>query len=54
LTSHASAADRDQALAAGYDMHLAKPVSPGDLIRAVGKVTRAVARLPLTDESSAA
>jgi CheY-like chemotaxis protein len=37
LTGYASAADRDQALAAGYDVHLAKPVGPGDLIRAVAK-----------------
>jgi PAS domain S-box-containing protein len=54
LTSHAGAADSDQALASGYDVHLAKPVATGDLIRAVSKVSRAGARLPLTDESSAA
>jgi CheY-like chemotaxis protein len=30
LTAYATAADRDQALAAGYDLHLAKPVGPGD------------------------
>jgi len=28
---------RDQALAAGYDLHLTKPVSPSDLTHAVAK-----------------
>jgi CheY-like chemotaxis protein len=37
LTAYASAADRDQALAAGYDLHLTKPVGPSDLIHAVAK-----------------
>jgi CheY-like chemotaxis protein len=37
LTGYASAADRDQALAAGYDVHLAKPVGPADLVRRVAK-----------------
>jgi len=37
LTAYASAADRDQALAAGYDLHLTKPVGPSDLTRAAGK-----------------
>jgi CheY-like chemotaxis protein len=35
LTSYVSATDRDQALAAGYDLHLSKPVAPGDLTNAV-------------------
>jgi PAS domain S-box-containing protein len=37
LTAYASAADRDQALATGYDLHLTKPVSPGELTQAVAK-----------------
>ena len=37
LTVYATAADRDQALAAGYDLHLAKPVGPGDLTQAVSR-----------------
>jgi CheY-like chemotaxis protein len=37
LTAYASDADRDQALAAGYDLHLTKPVGPSDLARAVAK-----------------
>jgi PAS domain S-box-containing protein len=35
LTAYASAADRGQALAAGYDLHLAKPVGPSDLMTQV-------------------
>jgi hypothetical protein len=37
LTAYATTADRDQALAAGYDLHLAKPVGPKDLTQAVSK-----------------
>jgi CheY-like chemotaxis protein len=33
LTAFASGADRDRALAHGFEAHLAKPVSPGDLTR---------------------
>jgi PAS domain S-box-containing protein len=38
LTAFASANDREQALAAGYDMHLSKPVHQRDLTRAIAKV----------------
>jgi CheY-like chemotaxis protein len=38
VTAYARAADREQALAAGYDGHLAKPVDPADLIRAIAKL----------------
>ena len=41
LTAYASDADRDQALAAGYDLHLRKPVGPSDLARAVAKFRNA-------------
>jgi PAS domain S-box-containing protein len=37
LTAYASATDRDQALAAGYDLHLTKPVSPSELTQAVNR-----------------
>jgi CheY-like chemotaxis protein len=41
LTAYASAADRDQALSVGYDLHLAEPVGPTDLTHAVAKLRRA-------------
>lgn len=33
VTAHASARDRERAMAAGYDGHLAKPLDPGELAR---------------------
>jgi PAS domain S-box-containing protein len=38
LTGYASAADRDQTLTAGYDVHLAKPVGATQLADAVAKL----------------
>jgi DNA-binding response OmpR family regulator len=38
VSAHASAASREQALAAGFDMFLVKPVHPGELVKAVGKL----------------
>jgi CheY-like chemotaxis protein len=35
LTAYAREADRDMALAAGFQVHLAKPVGPRDLVEAV-------------------
>lgn len=40
ITAYVSVEDRDRALAAGYGMHLAKPVEPAELARAVAQVTR--------------
>jgi PAS domain S-box-containing protein len=40
VTAYASPRDRDQALAAGYDGHVAKPVNPAELARVVARVTR--------------
>ena len=40
LTAFASRADREQALALGFEEHLAKPVSPADLTRAAAWVLR--------------
>ena len=38
VTAHARQAERDQAFAAGFQQHLAKPVEPGDLARAVDQL----------------
>jgi CheY-like chemotaxis protein len=35
LTAYATVQDRNRALAAGFDLHLPKPVEPSDLLRAV-------------------
>jgi PAS domain S-box-containing protein len=40
VTAYASPSDRDQAIAAGFDSHVAKPVEPDDLARAVANVAR--------------
>jgi PAS domain S-box-containing protein len=40
VTAYASPHDRDQALAAGYDAHVAKPIEPSELARTVARVTR--------------
>jgi hypothetical protein len=39
LTAYARAADRDAALRAGYQAHLAKPVDPVDLVRTIMELT---------------
>jgi PAS domain S-box-containing protein len=39
LTAYARAADRDLALRSGYQAHVAKPVDPLDLIRAITELT---------------
>jgi CheY-like chemotaxis protein len=39
LTAYARQQDADEALDAGYDYHLPKPVAPADLIRAIKSVT---------------
>ncbi|MGH9908621.1 MAG: response regulator, partial [Pyrinomonadaceae bacterium] len=38
LTGYATRKDREQALAAGYQLHLAKPVEPADLIAAISRL----------------
>jgi len=38
LTAFARAEDRAQALAAGFDAHLAKPIYPNELLAAVAKL----------------
>jgi len=42
LTAYASAVDRDQALAAGYDIHLTKPVGPAELMLAVAQFRKVI------------
>ena len=37
LTAYGSQQDRDKALEAGFDRHLAKPIDPGELVRAIVK-----------------
>jgi CheY-like chemotaxis protein len=39
VTAYASAADREQVLAAGYDAHVAKPIDPDALARAIANVS---------------
>jgi CheY-like chemotaxis protein len=41
LTAYASAADRHQALAGGFQGHLVKPIDPVDLVNAVAAVIAA-------------
>ncbi|MFS8070962.1 MAG: response regulator, partial [Byssovorax sp.] len=43
LTAFASQADREQALALGFDEHLSKPTSPSELSRAVARLLRPAA-----------
>lgn len=38
LTGYATSKDRDRALAAGYQLHLAKPIEPEDLVAAIKSV----------------
>ena len=38
LTALASVEDRDRALAAGFDVHLAKPAEPAELVGAVARL----------------
>jgi signal transduction histidine kinase/ActR/RegA family two-component response regulator len=41
VTAYASASDHQRALAAGFDGHLAKPVEPTELVRAVAQLANA-------------
>jgi signal transduction histidine kinase len=40
LTAYARKQDAEAALGAGYDHHLAKPVAPADLVKAIRNITR--------------
>ena len=50
LTAYAGEEDRRRALAAGFQMHLAKPVEPAELVATVAKLAYA-ARARLGAES---
>ena len=39
LTAHAREADRERAIAAGFDEHLATPINPALLVKAVLRIT---------------
>jgi CheY-like chemotaxis protein len=42
LTAYARAEDRTQALLAGFQMHVSKPVEPGELVAAVANLARRI------------
>ena len=44
LTAHASAATRDQVVAAGFQLHLTKPADPAALVRAVKMLAKGPGR----------
>jgi PAS domain S-box-containing protein len=46
LTGYATRKDRERALSAGYQLHLAKPVEPADLVAAIARLS------PRRDDSS--
>jgi len=46
LTAYASSEDRDRALRAGFDLHLAKPVESAELIAAVARLVPRNPALP--------
>jgi CheY-like chemotaxis protein len=46
LTAYSSSTDRDMALAAGFDWHMAKPVDADELVRSLPRCKREI-----TDES---
>ncbi|HWQ36142.1 MAG TPA: response regulator [Blastocatellia bacterium] len=50
LTAYARAEDRIRALAAGYQMHLAKPVEPDELVVTIASLTGRLARVQSTGE----
>ena len=41
LTAFASNDDAERARAAGFDLHLAKPVDPAELVQAIGRLVKA-------------
>ena len=50
VTAYASPRDREQTIAAGYDCHVAKPVDPVELTRAIVKVAKADERVTTKEE----
>ena len=52
LTAYARSQDRERALAAGYQLHLAKPVEPDDLVLAVADLAGRTAPAEAGEEST--
>jgi CheY-like chemotaxis protein len=46
LTAYAREEDRQRALAAGFDLHLPKPIDPRELIASIARIARPTARPP--------
>jgi signal transduction histidine kinase/DNA-binding response OmpR family regulator len=46
LTAYAREEDRQRALAAGFDLHLPKPIDPRELIASIARLARPTGRLP--------
>ena len=46
LTAYAREEDRARALSAGFQMHLAKPVEPAELVAAVARLANGAASRP--------
>jgi CheY-like chemotaxis protein len=44
VTAHARQSERDQAFAAGFQQHLAKPIEPVDLARAIDQLVHGLER----------
>jgi CheY-like chemotaxis protein len=42
LTAYARSEDRQQALRSGFQMYLAKPVDPGEVIAAIAALARGI------------
>jgi len=47
LTAFARSEDRTKALRSGFEMHLAKPVDPGELVASVGTLVRRARARPV-------
>jgi signal transduction histidine kinase/CheY-like chemotaxis protein len=52
LTAHARPSDRLQALSAGYQLHMPKPVEPAELLMAIANLTRTRAARPTEPAAS--
>jgi CheY-like chemotaxis protein len=51
VSGYASARDSEMATAAGYDLHIAKPVSPVDLAKAIAQVMTKAPVVQVTEET---